>query len=235
MALSQRERLRKQAQKAARRKAVVAEKRKAELNRSATRVADEVRFAAEGPLAACLVSDEIFKIGIGHVVVGRSLPDGDIGAAIFLVDVWCLGVKDSFYREMSDEEFSVFETAGAGGPDYTDIAPGAARQLLHEAVAFARNLGFEPGGEFAALDLIFGDIQASTAPGAFTFGRNGKPFYVAGAQDTPARATAIMRALAARVGSGGFGFLVPTSEAHHATSMVDGPILEHEPAAGELV
>ncbi len=43
--------------------------------------------------------------GIGQVVVAKRLPSGIRGFVCFLVDLPCLGVKDTFYRELSPSAF----------------------------------------------------------------------------------------------------------------------------------
>src|SRR5262245_23564829 len=57
--------------------------------------AGAARLAGEAPLHGCLVPAGLFESGIGTVVVSRKLTDGRIVAAVFLLDVWCLGVKDA--------------------------------------------------------------------------------------------------------------------------------------------
>ncbi|MBI5015420.1 MAG: hypothetical protein HZB55_08000 [Deltaproteobacteria bacterium] len=47
-------------------------------------------------------------IGIGTVLVSRRLPDGDIAYAGFLVDPWCLGVKDALLRVCSEARYEDF-------------------------------------------------------------------------------------------------------------------------------
>src|ERR1700677_4805026 len=102
MAQSQSQRLRRMAEKAARRKVVVAEKRKAEAPQTGVRA---IIDAATAPDFACLATEGLFDIGIGWVVAERHLPSGSVGTSVFLVDVWCLGIKDAFFRVMSPREF----------------------------------------------------------------------------------------------------------------------------------
>ena len=48
-------------------------------------------------LGKCYISDDIEEYGQGHVVVTRMHTGGRISVAFYLVDIFCLGVKDSFY------------------------------------------------------------------------------------------------------------------------------------------
>jgi hypothetical protein len=46
----------------------------------------------------------------------------------------------------------------------------------------------------------------------FTWGKDGKPFFVGGPHDSPARCQQIMNVLTTRLGDGGFGFSVLTDD-----------------------
>ena len=69
---------------------------------------------------------------------------------------------------------------------------------MYGAVAFAAGLGFEPHPDFAAARAHLGDLSE---PCAITFGRRGRPLYVAGPHDDP---VAVMQTLQNAVGSDGF-------------------------------
>ena len=91
-------RQRRLAAKVARRKAVVAGKRM--LEASSASLVGRIRVAAKGSVVRCMMSSTLFELGIGHVIVARALPSGLLGCAYFLLDVFCLGIKDVFYAEI---------------------------------------------------------------------------------------------------------------------------------------
>ena len=49
------------------------------------------------PIHAAYVGDNIFSQGIGHVILARALPDGRVAAGVFLVDAYCLGIKNALF------------------------------------------------------------------------------------------------------------------------------------------
>lgn len=55
-------------------------------------------------IGTCYVTERMKEMGEGHVIVTRRHKGGKVSAAFFLVDIWCLGVKDSFYRLRMDED-----------------------------------------------------------------------------------------------------------------------------------
>ena len=203
MAQSQSQRLRRMAEKAARRKVVVAEKRKAEAPLTGVRA---IIDAAAAPDFACLATEGLFDIGIGWVVAERHLPSGSIGVSIFLVDVWCMGIKDAFFRVTSRRELEEHMSRITGEYPLRPMDPSVARKLLRDAAAYAASFGLPPSENFANVELIFGDTPM--AEKTFPFGKDGKPFYMAGPNDSPARQRRIMDALAKHAGPKHFEFMV---------------------------
>ena len=204
MATSQSHRLRRAAQKASRRKAVVAEKRKTE---TATKGGGQaqVAVATRAPVKACIVSDRLFAEGIGQLVLARTLPSGMVAASFFLLDVWCLGVKDAFFAVMTPQKFGDRKDELSRQQPFTDIDPSIARKLLHDAAIYAAGLGLAPSEDFAQAEAIFGDIPMAME--TFPFGKNGKPFFISGPHDSPTRIRRILDTLAKRAGPDGFDFI----------------------------
>lgn len=199
------QRQRRLAAKTARRKAVVAEKKKVPITPHG--IGGSVRLAAQGPIALCVMPAGLFEIGIGHVVVARTLPTGQIGCGFFLVDPLCLGVKDAFYGEMGRDELQTrLETNE--NQAFIDVAPALARKLIGDAVAYAADLGLAPARDYHAVEPIFGDVDAGACSETFTFGRDGKPFYVTGPLDSPARIRVVTRTLQKHCGTGGWDYLI---------------------------
>jgi len=205
MAPSPSQRLRRMAQKASRRKAVVADKRRADTATTSGR-ARQIIVAARAPVRTCVVAERLFADGIGWVVLARSLPSGQVGASFFLVDVWCLGVKDAFFAVMPQLMFEQRMDESSRKQSLVDIDPSVARKLLHDAAAYAGSFGLAPGTGFAEAETLFGDISAATK--TFAFGKDGKPFFMSGPNDSPTRIRSILDTLVRCVGPGGFDYIV---------------------------
>jgi hypothetical protein len=139
--------------------------------------------------------------GVAQVLVARAGRRDDVLVCGYLVDTFCLGVKDTYgpermrRRELRDfvrTYFAVFPAPGVAAP--LDLA----QHVVHGAVAFAAGLGFEPYPGFAQ---VRGQLGELSEPSAITFGQEGKPLYIPGLRDDP---MAILRTLKANVGSGNF-------------------------------
>ena len=164
------------------------------------------------PIHKTLVSDGIFTQGIGNVIVSRFLPDGRVAAGLFLVDSGCLGVKDAFFTVLSPGEFDDRFAVGLPGQNLESKPPAFARKLIEDSVAYARSIGIEPTQDYDEASVVLGDIDAAGCSETFTFGKDGKPFYVSGPNDTEERSRFIIATLKSHCGEGGFDYLVEVSD-----------------------
>ena len=200
------QRLRRMAQKASRRKAVVAEKRRAGTEMMSGHQARQIIDAARSPVRTCVMAERLFADGIGWVVLARTLPSGQVGASFFLVDVWCLGVKDAFFVVLPPLMFEQRMVESSRNQPVVEIDPSVARKLLHDAAAYAGSFGLAPSTGFAEAEALFGDISVATK--TFPFGKDGKPFFMSGPNDSRTRIRNILDTLVKYAGPGGFDYIV---------------------------
>ncbi|MEO3859361.1 helix-turn-helix domain-containing protein [Acrocarpospora sp. B8E8] len=115
----------------------------------------------------------------------------------YLVDTYCLGVKNAQGPETGDEMdlrrfreiyFSAYST------DYQEAPLDLVQHLVFGAVEYARGLGFEPHPDFAE---AAGHLGEWVGPSAIVFGKDGAPFYISGPYDN---AKKIVRTLERTVG-----------------------------------
>ncbi len=139
--------------------------------------------------------------GLVLVLVARRAHHDRVSVCGYLVDTFCLGVKNAVGPlEMRSRELPSFaRTYFAAFPAPPLRAPiDLAQHLVHGAVAFAAGLGLEPHPDFA---IVRGHLGELSDPCAITFGQQGRPLYVAGPHDD---AGAVMKTLSAAVGPVGF-------------------------------
>ena len=207
MAVSQNQRLRKAAAKAAKRKVVVAEK--LARDRQALRISKPHHVdLATSPIAACSLTAGIEGLGLGTLVVARKLPLGRYGVAVFLLDLWCLGVKDAFFRVEDSEEFDSLDERLDGVSE--PIEPARARRLLHDALAFGAANGFPAPGELAQMERLLSDIEPAGEP--FKFGDPTRPHYVVGLDDSQRDIEFVTAKLAEKFGPNGFDVTYPLDD-----------------------
>jgi hypothetical protein len=170
------------------------------------REALQIIGAARAPVRTCVMAERLFADGIGWVVLARTLPSGQVGASFFLVDVWCLGVKDAFFRVMPQLAFEERMRESSRDRPVVVIDPSVARKLLHDAAAYAGSFGLAPSTGFTEAETLFGDIPLATK--TFSFGKDGKPFFMSGPNDSRTRIRNIMDKLVKSVGPDGFDYIV---------------------------
>jgi hypothetical protein len=198
--------------KALRRRAVVTGKRKIEGTVATPSLAQRVHRAAAAPIHACLVQQDLFENGIGILLLARHTPSGEFALGFFLLDVFCLGIKDASFQSLnlSDLEFFI-ESIEATDP-LVPIEPSHARKLLREAAAYAQSIGFSPHRDFVAVEPLFGEVNAEACEATFHFGVNGKPHYVPGPTESWPTIRRRVEQLRQRLGDDGFECAVALDE-----------------------
>jgi hypothetical protein len=171
----------KRGRKAQRRKQQVAQKRKAEALEMS--LPNRVLRASEAPIQHCLLPTNLFEVGIGPLILARGATPDYLTMGSFLLDVFCLGIKDVAFRRIEGEDLA----------DYLDmteaqmvaVEPSLARKLLRDLAAWSQSIGFAPHPDFAAAERLFGEVDPHASDAVFRFGRDGKPFYIQGPGDSP--------------------------------------------------
>jgi hypothetical protein len=192
----------KRARKAQRRKQVVTQKRRAEALE--TSLPARALRAAGAPIQHCFLAEAVFDIGIGTLVLARGATPHHVVLSSFLIDVFCLGIKDVMFEAVESEVFEQYMDATDAGSPMVAIDPSYARKLLRDLAAWSLSIGFEPHRDFAAVERVFGDVSANANDAVFQFGRDGKPVYIPGPNDTAPLIERRIKQLRKYLGDDGF-------------------------------
>jgi len=158
-----------------RRKAVVARKRKAEIQ--AGTLSGRVRLASADPIQHCLLTESLFEVGAGTLIVARGATPHSLTMAAFLLDIQALGVKDAFLTSLSGRELADHLASISVAAPLRPVDPPYARKLLRDLAHWAADLGFAPHRDYPKLEPIFG-TTAVAACVEFRFGYDGEALYV---------------------------------------------------------
>lgn len=154
-------------------------------------------WAGEGASPEDPEDDKNSAGGLVGVLVARKQRWDKVSVCGYLVDVYCLGVKNALGPDiMTDVELPAFRVNYFSGfpAGWIEAPLELAADLVFGGVEYARGLGFEPHADFAqAAD----QLGAWEGPSAITFGKDGKPLYVSGPYDNPRQ---VMRTLERTVG-----------------------------------
>lgn len=187
--------------------------RKKELVRHSNEgIAARLKHAAHFDIVNCCMSDCIWEEGIGNVLLSRRLPTGEIAFTHFLVDVFCLGVKDVFSKVVTSGQYEEFLKEVFSSIEMVDIEPAYCRKLVEEAVDYAASLDIPPHKDYRKGSKIFGDIDVRDCTEHFEFGKDGKPCFFSGPNDTPTRCRQVISLLTESCGEGNFDFILGVTD-----------------------
>jgi hypothetical protein len=139
--------------------------------------------------------------------LARQQPDGDICFGTYLVDKLCLGLKDTFAnagfspaRYQSEVRKRIFRETKP-----QKCSPDLAHQMIYASIDYAAQFGFTPHKDFGLTQYILAPRGELEEPYKLIFGKDGKPFYIAGPHDNPTR---ILKQLEKTAGPGNYDYLV---------------------------
>lgn len=166
-----------------------------------------LHHARNYPIEGCWTQKGWEQSGLAVVVVARRQPNGNIAFGCYLVDYYCLGIKDAYCN--ADIPPGIFHRQYlpkmlSGSP--VEISPALAHELIYGSIEYAARFGFRPHRDFDLARHILDTPETHPRSGTVEFGKNGKPFYISGPYDNP---DPIIRQLIRTAGEGNFNFLIP--------------------------
>ena len=166
-----------------------------------------IRHARTFPILGCWVRPDWRETGLAVVVVARSQPNGRVVFGNYMVDYYCLGVKDCFARgDVSLNRFrsEILPEIVPGGV-VEPISVELAHELVYGSIEYAARWGFAPHPDFEFAQEVLDPPDMHARRGEVTFGKDGKPFFVNGPNDDE---RAIVAQLERTAGAGNFDYLV---------------------------
>lgn len=192
-------------------------------------LAEKVLLRSKAPIMECIMGEALKSAGIGPVFIARRVSSGEILFSNFLVDRYCLGVKDCFARFVFPSQYQeMLEGMTARGMEYMRIDAPSARRLVEDAVEFAAKYNLKPHPDYRTAKLIFGDIDATAGTQLVEMGRDGRPFYVSGPFESERDSMEILRKIGAASGPDEFHHMTKISRATAMQLLGESEILAIE-------
>ena len=168
-----------------------------------------IRRARAFPMLGCWISGEWQKDspGLVEILVARQQPDGDICFGMYLVDKFCLGLKNTLAKtgySRTRYEDGIYNTFFHETTPVT-CTPELAHQMIYASIDYAAQFGFTPEKDFTLTQHLLAPRGELEEPYDLTFGRDGKPFFIAGPYDD---AKLILKQLERTAGPGNYDYLV---------------------------
>jgi len=169
-----------------------------------------IRLARTFPLFECWISADWQNddLGLVEILLARQQPDGDICFGVYLVDKYCLGLKNTYANAGFSKTRYEHEVRNRIFHERVPVECPIelAHQMIYASIEYAAQFGFEPNKDFALSQYLLAPRGELEEPYHLTFGKDGKPFFIAGPHDNTAR---ILRQLEKTAGPENYNYLVP--------------------------
>jgi len=187
------------------------------------------KHARKLPIHECLIQDNWKDANFTPMVISRKRANGNIVAATYIVDLTCLGVKDtSFIYDIDPYSYQENIKGMEQGMNVTfiKIAANLAHNIIYGAVEFAEDCGIEPHKDFTNITEYILDPVESVDYIEVHFGdEDGKPYYFAGPYDDSKKIIATLRKT---VGEGNFNYTMPFGNSMDNNFTGDKPFMSKQ-------
>ena len=139
------------------------------------------RRAAQSTALQCYVTAGWRENGLGDFVVIGQLPNGMLTLSGFLVDIWCVGLKDAWGRaQLTRQEFddNVLGPWKEHVGEVARVDPDTVRKFVAGAIRFSRQNGFRLPEHWQRYTAILGDLGPIESADLSDFGIDGGLRYV---------------------------------------------------------
>ena len=161
----------------------------------------------ELPIYECLINAPWRENGLATILLSRRQPDGYVLYGVYLVDILCLGLKNTFCD--ADVSVRVYEAdvrpAVSSNERLVECPVSLAHQIIYGAIDFAAQFGFEPHKDFGLSRHVLEERGKTEECEDVEFGKDGRPLYIQGPHDD---AQSILRRLDSNPGEGRRDFII---------------------------
>lgn len=166
------------------------------------------------PIYECLVRSDWEETKLTTVTVARNHTNGNITVCSYLVDLLCLGVKDSMYLfNVPIHKYKEFKEKVNGEMEMTEVDYTLAHNIVYAGVEFAEEFGFKPHKDYESvtkymLEEDTEDIELIE----IECGNEGKPLYMRGPFEDDAKTRKIIAQLEKNAGPGNYDYVDVSDE-----------------------
>ena len=160
------------------------------------------------PIEKCIYSPDWQESGLCQILIVRLQPSGSFLTGLFLVDTWCLGVKNAMYNvNLDDYDLNeLIEKINSSAPvALQECEYKIVHNIIYGAIQYAEDLGFSPHSDFNIASYILEEDDDDIELIEFEFGKDGKPCFVSGPYDNVQK---IVSTLERSVGNGNYDLQV---------------------------
>ncbi len=152
-------------------------------------------------IGKCYLNDSIKTVGEGNIIVTRKRGE-NFCVAFFLVDAYCLGIKDSFFNVLVSKEELMDKVEDYG---LTECTYEEAHNWIYGAIVFAAEAGIKPHKSFNITQYMLEEDDDNVPLIEYEFGKDGKHLLVAHSQQ---EANLYLPLLERTLGKGNYDYII---------------------------
>lgn len=163
------------------------------------------------PVFKCFVNDGWDEDGLAHVTIARKHVNGNVTYCSCLVDLKCLGIKDTLYQfNVPEYEFDEYKDKLETDIGLIECEYNLVHNIIHAGWEYAEDIGFEPHKDFLSITqyMLEEDSDAIPLIDIHCGGENGKPLFVQGPLEDDTMAGMIVSRLEKRLGAGNYDYVL---------------------------
>jgi len=153
------------------------------------------------PIGKCYINEAWREKGFATIIVSRNHVNGNFTFGVYLVDLYCLGLKDTFYDFNKYDKFIELVDRFKEHEEMVEIDYSLAHNIIYGGVAYAEDLGLKPDKNFEISQYLLEEDDERIELIDIEFGLNGKPALFMWREEHPAN---IIATLERNVGKGNF-------------------------------
>jgi hypothetical protein len=168
------------------------------------------------PIHECRINKDWEKSGLASIVISRKQPSGNLTVGIYLVDLKCLGVKDTVYFfNQSPFEYAELLENQTSSIEFEECDYVLAHNVIFAALEFAMEYNIMPEKDFAITKFILEDDEDESVPLIdIECGEVGMPHLIL-PEDQIQKYTKVLAQLRSYPGEGNFLYTIQTEDGEY--------------------
>lgn len=163
------------------------------------------------PIFKCYINEGWDEGGLAQVTIARQHVNGNITYCSYLVDLHCLGIKDTLFDfNIPEEHFNQVVDRMSEEYELVETDYALVHNIIYAGWEFAEEIGFKPHKDFLSTTQYMLDEDNETIPiiEIHCGDKDGIPLYVQGPFEDDAIANRIMSQLEKKLGAGNFHYIL---------------------------
>jgi hypothetical protein len=162
------------------------------------------------PIYQCWVNKNWRRIGTATVMVVRKHASGNVTVGIYVVDMLCMGVRESMYKYNVPEIRlkMMIDDAPKSGLRFVEVSYRLAHNIVYSAIEYAEKYGFHPTASFTRVSqyILEPDTEKIPLMRIRCGDEKGNPIYMRG-EDTDTQTKHVLDRLDQTAGYGNYQYI----------------------------